>query len=424
MAEYKTIKGFKTQSYATDPVAATAAWSSGGALPTAHNNGAGFGTQTAAVSAGGNTPGGATNNVQTYNGTAWTEVNNMTRSPTEYSNRGAGTTTAGVTWGGTPVTGKTEKYDGTSWTASGVMNTGRYATMGTGTQTAAMAGSGVIDPPTTVNCETFNGSTWTEINNVNTARRSPAGGGTTTAAIIFGGGVPTAGTANSETWNGTSWAEGNNLNTARAYPMGTGDTVPTTMGFGGYAGGGGIANTELYDGTCWAASSDLATARSDGGGAGTGKTSALCFGGEPPRTTATEEWNDYSSTNPAPSLTMLNEGQIWYNTDSTALKYTASIGAWASSPCSINDGRTYIVGAGTNTAGIIFGGGTGKTTRLLMELLGLKLMIYLRTLVNQVVQHPELKQQLFLLECLQVLRKLGMGLLGLQLLLLWVLEDI
>jgi hypothetical protein len=64
MAEYKTIKGFKTQSYATDPVSSTAAWSSGGALPTAVNNQAGFGIQTAAVSAG-YTPGGATNNVQT-----------------------------------------------------------------------------------------------------------------------------------------------------------------------------------------------------------------------------------------------------------------------------------------------------------------------------------------------------------------------
>jgi hypothetical protein len=137
-------------------------WSAGGALPTAVNNQAGFGTQTAAVSAGGYTPPGATNNVQTYNGTAWTEVNNMTRSPTEYANRGAGTTAAGVTWGGTPTTGKTEKWDGTSWTASGVMNTPRYGTMATGTQTAALCGSGVVDPPITQNCETFNGSTWTE----------------------------------------------------------------------------------------------------------------------------------------------------------------------------------------------------------------------------------------------------------------------
>lgn len=34
MAEYKGIKGFKTQSYATDPVNATAAWSSGGTMNT------------------------------------------------------------------------------------------------------------------------------------------------------------------------------------------------------------------------------------------------------------------------------------------------------------------------------------------------------------------------------------------------------
>ena len=312
MATYKGIQGYSVQKLSSDPTASEAvgqlwynsgtgkfkvavegagAWASGGALPTVTANQAGFGIQTAAVNAGGYTPPGATNNVQTYDGTSWTEVNNMTRSPTEYANRGAGTTTAGVTWGGTPTTGKTENYDGTSWTASGVMTTARYGTMATGTQTAAMCGSGVIDPPTTLNCETYNGSTWSEINDVLTARRSPAGGGTTTAAIIFGGGVPSAATDKSETWNGTSWSEGNNLNQARSYAMGTGNTVPTTMAFGG--GPTVTAKTEVYDGTCWAEVGDMGTAREDGAGSGTGKTSALCTGGaEPARSSKTEEWND------------------------------------------------------------------------------------------------------------------------------------
>ena len=44
MAEYKTIKGFKTQSYATDPVAnaiAGGAWASGTAMNAGHNAGMG-----------------------------------------------------------------------------------------------------------------------------------------------------------------------------------------------------------------------------------------------------------------------------------------------------------------------------------------------------------------------------------------------
>ena len=42
MAEYKSIKGYKVQSYAADPVA-TAAWSTGGAMNTGRNNAAGMG---------------------------------------------------------------------------------------------------------------------------------------------------------------------------------------------------------------------------------------------------------------------------------------------------------------------------------------------------------------------------------------------
>ena len=50
MAEYKTIKGFKTQSYATDPIATQIAggtWASGGTLTTTRYDVSGLtGTQT------------------------------------------------------------------------------------------------------------------------------------------------------------------------------------------------------------------------------------------------------------------------------------------------------------------------------------------------------------------------------------------
>ena len=69
MAEYKTIKGFKTQSYATDPQAATAAWASAPAINTARRSLAGTGTTTAAVIAGGI---GGTTSSEVYDGSAWT----------------------------------------------------------------------------------------------------------------------------------------------------------------------------------------------------------------------------------------------------------------------------------------------------------------------------------------------------------------
>jgi len=51
------------------------------------------------------------------------------------------------------------------------------------------------------------------------------------------------------------------------------------------------------------------------------------------------------------------EGTVWYNSTSpTALKYSiAGAGAWAAGGA-INTGRSYLAGAGSNTAGIVFGG--------------------------------------------------------------------
>jgi hypothetical protein len=80
MAEYKDIKGFKVQTVSTDPAASAIAggtWASGTSLNTARYAGAGIGTQTAALAiSGGGTP-TITVNVEEYNGTSWTEVNNV-----------------------------------------------------------------------------------------------------------------------------------------------------------------------------------------------------------------------------------------------------------------------------------------------------------------------------------------------------------
>ena len=155
MANYKAIKGYVIQTVDGDPsnlalgqvwynssakkvkVGKTqaAGWTASTALPRVNNNNAVYGTPTATHHIGGYP---ATNDTQIFDGSSWTEVNNLTRSPTTYSMRGTGTTTAGVIWGGVPpVVGKTEEFDGTNWTESGDLNTARYGTMGTGTQTAA-----------------------------------------------------------------------------------------------------------------------------------------------------------------------------------------------------------------------------------------------------------------------------------------------
>src|SRR6056300_233852 len=96
MADYKTIKGTKIQNYTTDPdnpltgqvwynetdqVLKTlsfnpGSWSTGGSLNTPRGSIAGAGTQTAGLAIGGSAP-DPTNTTETYNGTSWTEVNDL-----------------------------------------------------------------------------------------------------------------------------------------------------------------------------------------------------------------------------------------------------------------------------------------------------------------------------------------------------------
>ena len=109
MATYKEIKGVTVQTLDSDPVLNVGTWSSGGSL-NAGRTVAGFGTQTASVAAGSTPP--TTSNVEEYDGTSWTEVNNL---PTAVaSNAGAGIITSGLSFGGYTPSGPsalTEEYN-------------------------------------------------------------------------------------------------------------------------------------------------------------------------------------------------------------------------------------------------------------------------------------------------------------------------
>ena len=101
---------------------------------------------------------------------------------------GAGTNTAAIAAGGddpSPAhTAESEEYNGSSWTEGNNMNQARVQIGGLGTQTAALFVSGattaVVDT-----VESYNGTSWTETTELNTGRRSLGSGGTTTAAIVF-----------------------------------------------------------------------------------------------------------------------------------------------------------------------------------------------------------------------------------------------
>jgi len=96
---------------------------------------ASYGTQTAAMAAGG---GPRTANSQTYDGSSWSEGNNLPAAKLELS--GCGTTASALAVGGSlpPFTGTSEEYDGTNWTAGGTIPTVVSNNGTVGTQTAAL----------------------------------------------------------------------------------------------------------------------------------------------------------------------------------------------------------------------------------------------------------------------------------------------
>jgi hypothetical protein len=372
MANYQDIKGFNIQSKSSDPVPYAqeladnpwgGVWASGGSLNTARKDAGGFGAgATNGIVAGGYGGGGAAagNYVESYNGTSWTETTEL-NAGRGWSPAGAGTQTAGFVAGGQPLppasgyTGITEKWDGSSWTESGDLNIARSAMNAAGTQTAGVGFGGINpgSPAAPTDTEKFNGTAWTEANSMNTARsaNSLASRGSPQSSVIC------VFNAYTEVYNGTNWTETTEVNTSRTNGGGAGESSTSAVIYGGSP-GQNIAKTESWDGTSWTEVNDLATGRSDGGTTGGTSQNALYAAGETATAYVanTEEWSFPSG----PSF--LVEGDMWYNSDSNALKVygkAAGItsGAWATGG-NLNTARGNLghSGSGTQTASIVYGG--------------------------------------------------------------------
>ena len=99
---------------------------------------------------------------------------------------GGGSKTASIMFGGQPGGGtsanNTELYNGSTWTEVNNLNTARErSASAANSQTAALCITGVVYPGASVNAanESWNGTSWTEVNDVNTARDGPFGIGNT-----------------------------------------------------------------------------------------------------------------------------------------------------------------------------------------------------------------------------------------------------
>jgi hypothetical protein len=282
-----TAGSFQVRSFTT-----AGAWATGGTLNTARYSTGSAGIQTAALAFGGITVPPVTALTESYNGTSWTEVNDLNTARTLGN---AGTQTSALGFGGSPgPTAITESWNGTSWTEVNDLNSARRNLGGAGADNTSALAFGGEDPGAVriANTETWNGTSWTEVNDLNTARNELTGAGIQTAAIAPGGRTPLGRVAITETWNGTSWTEVADLNTARSI-MGNAGTYTSTLAFGGYDGTDSTAVTEEWNGTSWTETTDLNVGRYGPGGVGT-QASALAFGGikndTPNVANETEEW--------------------------------------------------------------------------------------------------------------------------------------
>jgi len=353
-------------------------------LNTARASLAGAGTSTSAVAFGGGP--GYLNATESFNGTAWTAKNNLNTARNSLMGAGASNTSV-LAFGGetssppATATNATESWDGTNWTAVNNLNTARYGAYGAGTQTAAIVAGGIVGPGTMQTAtETWDGTNWTTSPvSLATARGRLSMAGTQTAAVASSGQTPSITTATEEYNNSATvitpgaWASQNAMNTGRTYIAGFG-TPTTAVAAGGYT-TAASALTEEYDGTNWTVGNVIGTARFSLGGCGT-LTAGLIAGGGPstPVKVLTEE---YDGTNWTASGA-LNTGRAELSLFGIQTVAVAAGGGtvggiksavteeydgstWTTSPGSMNTARIQLPsgGAGTLTAGIIYGGNDG-----------------------------------------------------------------
>jgi hypothetical protein len=245
------------------------AWTEVADLNAAQNAQGSAGTLTSGMSAlGAQSPG---SNVEDWNGSAWSTNPHSLNSARQFPGGDGPSNDSAIMVGGEPAPNGalTEIYNGSSWTESGDLNTARNQLAAAGTTTALIAMGG----NTGSDAETFNGSAWTAVSDMNTGRQGLGGSGNSTAALAFAGGSPTA-IGNSEAWNGSAWTEVNDLSSARRF----------------------------------FASSNIVT----------GNTSAYAVSGlqsPPANLTTMEIWSF-----PPVTASILQEGQMWFNSSSSALK--------------------------------------------------------------------------------------------------------
>ena len=111
----RVVKGYKIVN----------SWATTNSMNTARAYLGGGGTQTSALAFGGEPGSATTANTELWNGTNWTEVNNLNSTRRNVGGCGADNTNALVMGGFPGYVAITEKWNGTNWTEVNDLNTGK-----------------------------------------------------------------------------------------------------------------------------------------------------------------------------------------------------------------------------------------------------------------------------------------------------------
>jgi hypothetical protein len=162
------------------------------------------------------------------------------------------------------------------------------------------------------------GGVWAAGGNLPVTNFQSGGAGIQTANVIFGGTAPPGSpqkTAATFEYDGSTWSPSGNMNTSRTAPAGAG-TQTAALGAGGYVFPGTSSAAETYNGSTWT------------------------------NITSMPSGNSYASAG--------TQTAALYVTDATTLEYSAP--SWSSGGA-LNTPRAEGSMAGTQTAGLFFGGG-------------------------------------------------------------------
>ena len=355
MATYKEIKGVTVQTKDEDPVVNAGSWSSGGSLNTARYRGGSSGTTTAGLVYTGRTP-TYVGNTESYNGTSWTEVNDVNNNSYAGGGSPAGSYTAAIKSSGksgpSSFQTNTEIWDGTNWTEVNNNNTARDGIMGAGTSTSNIIAGGQT-PPNQVIAESWDGTSWTEVGDLNNAKGFGVSWGSSNSNAIVAtgegdGSSPDGYGSTAETWNGSSWTATTSLNQGRTQGGGFGSTSTDGLIAGGYYGPGYQTSVESFDGSAWTEVNDLSVARGLHFGSGTNGQVGFVAGGNPVKSD-TEEW-----AFPPPTAAILTEGSIFLSGGTTLKGFGKAAGipagTWASGGALNTARATYDSMNGTQSA--------------------------------------------------------------------------